>query len=201
MTELILGLIPTYGVYIIAVVVMLACFGIPLPSSILVLTSGGLAAAGDLSIWSILAVTFVTFVVTDQIVFNSARFMGPSLLTKIRSRKRFAPLVDKSEALLEKHGLLAVFISRTVVSPVGPYVGYVSGALKMKWHSFSMVSAASAALWTLTYSMIGFLFATKLPEVSDLVASMLIVSVATLCAICFAIWVALAWRRFEAVAP
>lgn len=197
MTAYVLGLIPDYGLYIIFIVVSVACLGIPLPSSILVLTSGGLAAAGDLVVWQVLLVTLAAFVVGDQIAFNGARLFGPSLLSRLRGIKRISPLVVKSESMLDKHGLWAVFLSRTIFSPTGPYVGYVSGAVHMNWLSFTSVALVGAALWSTAYCMMGYLFAGQLPQISDLVASMLIVGVATLCAIGFAIWTVMAWRKFD----
>lgn len=197
MTEYVLGLIPDYGLYVVFAVVMIACIGIPLPSSVLVLTSGSLAAAGDLVIWQVLLVTLLAFVIGDQIAFNGARWVGPSLLSKLRGMKRTAPLVNKSEAMLDKHGLLAIFLSRTVFSPTGPFVGYVSGAVRMNWFSFSIVAAVGAALWTSVYAMIGYMFAGQLPQISSLVASMLVVGVSLLCAIAFGFWTFMAWRKFE----
>lgn len=197
MTEFFLALIPQYGLYIIFAVVMLACIGIPLPSSILVLTSGSLAAAGDLIIWQVLIVTFFAFVMGDQIAFNSARYLGPSLLDRLRKYSRVSQAIDKSESLLDKYGLVAVLLSRTLISPTGPYVGYVGGAVQMKWLSFSAVAASGAALWSIAYAMLGYMFAGELPQLSDLVASMLIVGVALICAIGFGIWLYRAWQKFD----
>lgn len=197
MTDIVLGLIPQYGLYIVFAVVLIACIGIPLPSSVLVLTSGGLAAAGDLEIWQVVLSTLAAFTLGDQLAFNAARYFGPNLLTRLRSSHRLAPLVHKSETMLNKHGTLAVLLSRTVFSPTGPFVGYVSGAHKMGWLSFSVAALTGAMIWTLSYAMIGYLFAGNLPQISNLVASMLVVGVAFICTMAFSIWLLRAWHRFE----
>ncbi|MEM8539643.1 MAG: VTT domain-containing protein [Pseudomonadota bacterium] len=197
MTDFILELIPQYGIYLIFAVVFLACIGIPLPSSILVLTSGALSAAGDLSIVQVIMVVIVAYCLADQFAFNAARIVGPSLLSRLRKFDRARPVVDRSEAMIERHGWLAVVLSHTIISPTGPYVSYVSGAMKMSWFAFTAAAIPAATAWTVVYCMLGYLFAGELPQMSDLVASMLIVGVMTLCTIGFGIWIGIRWRNFE----
>lgn len=197
MTELVLGLIPEYGLYLIFVVVLLACIGIPLPSSVLVLTSGALAAAGDLVIWQVTVVVAIAYWLGDQIAFVAARFAGPTLLTRLRKFRRISPIVNRSEAMLDRHGWIAIFLSHTIFSPTSPYVSYVSGAVKTNWIKFTVVALPSSAIWTISYVMLGYLFAGELPQISNLVASMLIVGIACVCAIGFAIWLSILWRHFE----
>ena len=197
MTEIILGLIPEYGLYLIFFTVLLACFGIPLPSSILVLTSGALAAAGDLVIWQVMLVATIAFWLGDQLAFAVARFVGPSLLSRLRRIHRINPILDRSEALLKRHGWLAIFLSHTIFSPTGPYVSYVSGAVKTNWLKFTAIATPSSALWTISYAMLGYLFAGELPQISDLVASMLIVALFTTLSIALVIWLVISWKNFE----
>lgn len=198
MTEIILGLIPEYGLYIIFLTVLFACFGIPLPSSILVLTSGALAAAGDLIIWQVVLVATIAYWLGDQLAFAIARFTGPSLLTLLRKIQRIKPVLDRSETMLKQHGWVAIFLSHTIFSPTGPYVSYVSGAVKTNWLKFTAVAMPSSTLWTISYAMLGYFFAGELPQMSDLVASMLIVAVFTTISIAFVIWLVVSWRHFEA---
>jgi len=48
MTDLILTLAADYGVPLLFSVTFLSCLALPVPSSLLMLASGGFAAAGDL---------------------------------------------------------------------------------------------------------------------------------------------------------
>lgn len=198
MTEIVLGLIPVYGLFVIFAIVFLACTGIPMPSSIAVLTAGALAAAGDLVLWQVLVVVICAYLLGDQITYNAGRVWGPGLIARLRRMRRLRPAIERSETLLQNHGLAAIFISRTVLSQAGPYVGYVSGSLEMGWRKFTVIAVPAAVLWTFAYALLGYLFAGELPQVSDLVAAMLLVGAASLSAIGFAIWIALLWRRFEA---
>lgn len=197
MTDIVLNLIPQYGLYVIFFVVMTACMGIPMPSSIVVLTAGALAAAGDLVIWQVVFIVAAAFVIGDQFAFLLARFLGPGLLIKLKNFQSITPTIERSEAMLAKHGWLAILLSHTIISPTGPYVSYVSGAVQTSWAKFTSVALPSSLLWTLSYCFIGYLFAGNLPQISDLVASMLIVGIALIAAIGFAIWLVVSWRKFE----
>ena len=53
MTELIFELLAGYGVAIVFIVTFLSCFALPIPSSLLMLASGGFAATGDLSLMAV----------------------------------------------------------------------------------------------------------------------------------------------------
>jgi membrane protein DedA with SNARE-associated domain len=197
MTDYVLALIPQYGLYLIFAVVVVACCGIPLPLALVVLTSGALAAAGDLVLWQVIAVVCAGYWIGDQIAFFLARNIGPSLLTRLRGFKRLTQTVDRAENMLLEKGAYAVFLSHTVVSPTGPYVSYVSGAVQMNWFKFTSVAVPAATLWTLAYTSLGYVFAGELPQLSDLMISMSMVGVATLSAIGFAIWLGILWHNFE----
>ncbi len=197
MTEFVLALIPQYGLYVVFGVVLIASTGVPLPASVVVLTAGALAAAGDMSVWQVIPVVVIAYWIGDQLAFNVARVLGPNLLTRLQGSRRMAKVLIRSETLLERYGLLAVFLSRTVFSQAGPYVGYITGATQMNWFKFSAAAMPAAVLWSATYAMIGFLFAGNVPQVSNLVLSIVIVSVAALVAIAFAIRIVILWRRFD----
>ncbi len=170
MTEYVLGLIPTYGLYVIFAVVTLACLAIPLPASMLVLAAGSFAAAGDLELWQVVLVSFTAFLVGDQLAYRIAHILGPGLLGRLRSSKKMDGLISKSEDLLKTKGQIAVLLSHTVLSPTGPYVSYLCGAGGMNWLAFSLMAGIGAALWTAAYVGLGYAFADQLSQVSDILS-------------------------------
>lgn len=198
MTEYLLALVPQYGVYLVSLVVFLGALGIPLPTSIIVLTSGGLAATGDLSLLPLFCATLGAFIIGDQLAFSIGKGAGPHWLEKLRTKRRIGAVVERSERLYNRHGLLAILMSRTVVSPTGPYIAYLSGIWGMARLRFGCVAAIGALIWTSAYLSLGFLFTGNIPEISDLVASILMVGVAAVLTLFFGLWLWVAWRRFEA---
>ena len=110
MTDALLALVPDYGLTIVGSIVFLASLGLPLPSSVLVLTCGGLAATGDIALVPLVLVTLTAFIFGDQLMYTLGRFAGPGWVDRLRSGKRLAPVLERSERLHKKYGVLAVFM-------------------------------------------------------------------------------------------
>jgi membrane protein DedA with SNARE-associated domain len=67
----------------------------------------------------------------------------------------------------------------------------------MKRIQFSAIALAGAALWTITYVMLGYTFAGNVPQISTLVASFIMTGLAAVVVLIFATRLIFAWRRFE----
>ena len=197
MTDLFLALVPDYGLYIITSIVFIAAMGIPLPASIVALTSGGLAATGDFVLVEILIAIFAAYAAGDQLAYTLGNQVKREKLDHLRASQRVGPLVQRSESFYNKHGLLAIFLSRTVISSIGPYIAYFCGIKKMKRSDFTAIALLGVAVWTTTYVMLGYTFAGNLPQMSNLVASFLMTGLAALFTLGFAAKLIFAWRRFE----
>ncbi|MDP5362716.1 MAG: DedA family protein, partial [Paracoccaceae bacterium] len=79
MSELALALIADYGVPLLFAVTFLSCLAIPVPSSLLMLASGGFAATGDLTLSSVVLAAYVGAVLGDNSGYWIARAFGPRL--------------------------------------------------------------------------------------------------------------------------
>lgn len=171
MTETFLALVPDYGAYIVGVVVFLACLAVPLPASILVLTAGSFAAAGDLSMVAVGLAVLAAFIAGDQVAFWIASRVGRPLIDRLRDRPSVAPVLEKSEGLLARRGTVAVLMSHTIVSPTCPYITYLSGAGGLSWAKFSVAAVPGAIIWTGVYLGLGAAFASQLEQAVALLSN------------------------------
>ncbi len=169
--ETVLALIPDYGLMLVFGVVALACMAVPLPASVLTLTAGSFAAVGDLSLVTVLATTFAAFVIGDQAAFLIARHFGRRPISRLSRSARIGPVIEKSEALLQRRGAMAVFLSHTILSPTCPYVTYLSGAGGLDWARFTAVALPGALFWTFGYVGLGYAFAAQLEQVATLISN------------------------------
>lgn len=197
MTEFFLGLIPDYGLYVVFFSVMLAGLAIPLPSSMVVLAAGGFAAVGDLTLWQLLLASFVAFSLSDQIAFLVARLSGDPLLNRMRSNSKMGAMIKRSESMVNRHGVKAVVFSHTVVSPTAPYVNFLCGAGTMSWRSFSMAACSGSAIWTISFVSVGFLFSSRLPQLTDLTVDLAILTAAVTIALVLLVWLHYKWKQFQ----
>jgi hypothetical protein len=93
MSDFFFALVADYGVPIVFVVTFLSCLDLPVPSSILMLTSGGFAATGDLTLSTVLAAAFIGAVLGDNAGYWIARASGDRMqnwLEKIPSATLYA---------------------------------------------------------------------------------------------------------------
>ena len=92
---------------------------------------------------------------------------------------------------------MAVFLSHTVLSPLGPYVTYLAGATGMRWSHFTIVASVGAALWTSAYVLLGFFAAGQLPTLNQVVIDFLISGFAFGAFLFGLILLTVRWRHFE----
>ena len=184
MTETLLSLVPTYGLWLIFASVFLSCLALPVPSSVLVLAAGGFAAAGDLVLWQVIASALAGFVAGDQTAFQIGRLGGAPLLDRLSSHARLGKPLSKARAMLDQRGASAVFLSRTVLSPVGPYVGILGAALGLRWLAFVTGALPGAATWATTYSLLGYTATDRLAQSASLLGWLL----GALVALALSIW-------------
>ncbi len=172
MIDTIFALVPTYGAYLIAACVTLSCLALPLPSSLLVLAAGGFAASGDLNLWEVGLGAFAGFALGDQLVYLIGRRGGTAIKQRIEKAPKRAALVCKAEKFVEKRGAWAVLASRTIVSPLGPYVGFVGAAAGMTWLRFSVPALSGAAIWSASYAGLGYSFADRITEIASIISNL-----------------------------
>lgn len=198
MIDTLLALVPTYGVWLIAICVALSCLALPIPSSMLVMAAGGFAAAGDFSYWQLVGFAFIGFLCGDQVAFFLARTGGAPLLNRVKSKPAAAKILTRAEDLIARRGVFAVILSRTFLSPIGPYVAYLSGALHLGWAKFTTAAAFGAALWCLGYSWLGFTFANRIDEIAALISDSVGVIFAAGFVIGIIAWLRRSYRREQA---
>lgn len=135
------------------------------------MAAGAFAASDDLVLWQVQAAAFAGFVAGDQAAYGVSATGGTKLINKMKVNEKFAALFEKAETLVKRFGMAAIFLSRTIFSPLGPYVGYLSGALRLRWVMFTLASIAGAICWTFAYSLLGFYFASRITQIAGLISN------------------------------
>lgn len=171
MIDTLLSLVPHYGPWLLGVVTFLSCLAVPVPASLFMLTAGGFVASGDLSGWQVAATAFSGAVLGDQAGFQIGRAGGAALAGTIARGRARARLMRRASGLLDRRGGSAVFLSRWLFSPLGPYVNLAGGAAAMARGRFTLAGAAGEAVWVGVYVGLGFFFAENVLALGDLLAN------------------------------
>lgn len=173
MTDWLLALVPQYGLWLLAATTFLSCLALPFPASILMLTAGGFAAAGDLVLWQAVLAAATGAVTGDQLGFWAGRGFGTLVLARLRADPGRDRLLAKADALMDRRGLVAVFLSRWLVSPLGPYVNLIAGSTGYGWSRFTAAGVVGEVVWAGLYVGFGYGFAGNLEAATDMLGSVL----------------------------
>jgi membrane protein DedA with SNARE-associated domain len=173
MTDWLLGLVPQYGLWLLAATTFLSCLALPLPASILMLTAGGFAAAGDLVLWQAFGAAAAGGIAGDQLGYWAGRGFGATVLSRLRKDAGRDKLLAKADRLMERRGVMAVFLTRWLLSPLGPYVNLIAGSTRYGWGRFTAAGVAGESVWAGLYVGAGFVFGGNIAAASNAIGSLL----------------------------
>lgn len=172
MTEALFGLIPTYGAWILMIATFLSCLAIPVPTSLMMLAGGAFIASGDLNVFSVVAAAWGGAILGDQAGYFVGRSGGAPLLARARNAPRAAEPIARATSYLHRRGGSAVFFSRWLLSPLGPYVNFIGGAGRLRWPVFTLWSGLGEAVWVAIYVALGFAFASRIDAVASVTGNL-----------------------------
>ena len=173
MTGWLLALVPQYGLWLLFFVTLFSCLALPLPASIMMLTAGGFAAAGDFELWQALLAALAGAAAGDQIGYWAGRGAGKHIAARRKEYPAQDTLISKAEQMMAKGGFVSIFLTRWLFSAVGPYVNVTAGSLKFTWATFTIAGIAGELVWSGLYVGLGYGFAGNLDAASDLLGSIL----------------------------
>jgi membrane protein DedA with SNARE-associated domain len=150
------GPLGTFGVWAIALLVLVEDFGIPVPGETVLIAGAVYAGSGRLNIIEVGVVGFIAAVVGDNIGYAIGRFGGRRVVDRwgkfifLTSER-----MDKAEAFFNRHGGKIITIAR-FIEGLRQANGIIAGIIEMHWLKFVAFNALGAALWVGTWVSIGY---------------------------------------------
>ncbi|OWU83719.1 hypothetical protein ATO6_17855 [Oceanicola sp. 22II-s10i] len=167
MSDAISALVAEWGLPLLFAVTFLSCLALPVPSSLAMLTAGAFTVTGDLTLWATALAAFAGAVLGDQTGYVLARFGADRLDAFTATRPRRRALLDRARRMIEKRGGPGIFLSRWLVSPLGPYANFIAGLTRFPHLAFTLWGAAGEAVWVALYVGLGRLFAGQLDMAAE----------------------------------
>ncbi len=155
-----------YGLPVLAGVILLASLGGPLPATLLLLTAGTFVAQGELSMWWVVVLATTAAVVGDLGGYAIGRWGGHPLIARVSRWTGGADRVAAAEQLARRWGGAGVFLSRWLVSPLGPVVNLTSGMARYPLLAFVCFDIAGELVWVTGYVSLGRVFGDHIETVS-----------------------------------
>ncbi|MEM1377540.1 MAG: DedA family protein, partial [Pseudomonadota bacterium] len=193
--DTLLALVPTYGAAFIFVAMVLSWIAVPIPAAILVMAAGGFAAAQDLVLWRLILAAFAGVVIGDQLSYALGKYAAPAINAHVAKRPTLARGVDQASALLQERGWIAIITTRTVLSPLGPFVGYLSGMAVVPWKTYTTAAIIGAALWASGFVSIGYMFTANIAQIAAILSSTLGAVLLAAVALTLIWWLVKKWRE------
>ncbi|HEX5692905.1 MAG TPA: DedA family protein [Roseiflexaceae bacterium] len=186
----ILTYIVTYGAFAVGAVLLLAAIGAPLPSTFFVIASGAFIQQGVLEPYSTVIVALVFVVLGDTISYG----MGRLLRHPINRRFGQSATWQRAEQYFAKHGGVAVYLTRCLLTPIAVPLNLVAGSSGYATSRFVGFAATGELTWLALYGTLGYLFGSQWEAVSDFIGNFSGVLVGLLIA-GIGCYVLLRWQR------
>ena len=172
MTETLFELFALYGVPVVFATLLVGAIGVPLPSTLLLLSTGALLAQGDIDATTVFAAAATAAILGDQIGYQIGRRAGVLLESRYGGNGGIAANLAKARAFSRKWGGPGVFFSRWLVSPVGPWINITSGMAAYPWARFTAWGVAGEIVWVILFLGMGYGFSRSIEDLATLTSNL-----------------------------
>lgn len=166
-SDQLLSSLVTYGLPVLFGVVFVAAAGLPLPATLLLIAAGAFTDSGQLSfVWVVVLATLAA-VAGDNLAYGASRWGGRKLTTRLERWAGGPERLRQAERTVARWGGTGVFLSRWLLTPVGPALNVASGLTNYTWGRFALFGFAGEVVWVLLYTMIGRVFSDRVQQIGD----------------------------------
>jgi membrane-associated protein len=170
--EQLIAIVQDYGALGLAAILMASCVGLPIPSSLVMMALGSFIQHEDMDILPYFLIGFGGAVAGDQAGYMIGR-LGSGLLEQGSGGPAWLATSLARAAAFQNHWSdLGIFLSRWLLSPLGPWVNLYSGLTHYSWVRFSLLVIAGEFVWVSVYLGLGMLFSSSVAALADILGSM-----------------------------
>jgi len=189
LTDQLLAAISIYGLPALFAVIAIAAVGIPLPVTLALVAAGSFVELGEMRLWQVIIVASSAAILGDQIGFVIGRWGGSRIETRLRKRKGGADKIARAHAFAARWGGTGIFLSRWLVTPLGPWLNLTSGMTDYPWRRFFVWDVLGETLWVVLYVLLGKFFSRSVQALVDVLGSLVWVLVGILVAAILFWWI------------
>ncbi|KAB1109381.1 DedA family protein [Neorhizobium galegae] len=171
MAEQLVILINEQGAVALFLILMLNCFGVPFPTSLIMLAIGSFVEQEELTFLPFFTAGLAGAAAGDQSGYLLGR-MASTRLFEIAGKARWLKkALQGAEKFENRWGDAGIFLSRWLLSPLGPWINVFAGMNGYSWIRFSTWGILGEAVWVAGYMGLGLVFSKSVQMVSDLLGN------------------------------
>jgi membrane protein DedA with SNARE-associated domain len=194
-TDQLLGALSQYGLPVLFGVIVVATVGIPLPISMMLVAAGSFVELGEMKLWQVIVVASAGAVIGDQIGYVLGRWGGQRFADRIRRRRNGPDRIAQAQAFAKRWGAVGIFLTRWLITPLGPWLNLTSGMAGYPWIQFLVWDVLGEVLWVVLYVMLGMLFSDRVQALAEILGNLAWVIVGLIAA------VILGWKLLRYLQP
>jgi membrane-associated protein len=168
LSDYLLSTLGVYGLPVLFGVLLIGSIGLPLPSSLLLLVAGSFVEQGDMKLWPVLLVSSAGAIIGDNIGYTLGRWGGHRLNKRIAGLMGGVERYKQAKTRFKKREGVAIFLTRWLLTPLGPIVNLMAGLTNYSWPRFLIYDILGEALWVTLYVLLGKFFSDSVQELSAL---------------------------------
>jgi membrane protein DedA with SNARE-associated domain len=172
-TDQLLAALLIYGLPVLFGVILISSAGVPFPISLLLVAAGSFAEQGEMKLWQVIAVASLAAVLGDQVGYALSRWGGRRLVNRISRKMGTSGKIEKAEEALSKRWSgLGIFLSRWLITALGPWVNVASGVTRYPWRRFLFWDVLGEVVWVLLYVGIGYAFSNRVQAAVEILGNL-----------------------------
>ena len=157
---LLLHLLHEYGYPVLWLTVFISAIGLPLPTGLILLAAGAIAARGDVNIVLLIGITITASSCGDNVGYFIGRSWGSRTLKwlVLPSRLHVIPVrtITRSRLYFKRKGGWAIFFSRFLFSALGGVMNLLAGAERYPYRHFLLYDTTGETLGAVIPLSLGF---------------------------------------------
>src|SRR6266851_8208736 len=171
-TDQVLAALLLYGLPVLFGVILICSVGIPFPVSLMLVAAGSFVQQGDMKLWQVIVVASVAAIAGDQVGYVLARWGGRRLISRVGSGLGVDAKIKQAEALTRRWSGAGIFLSRWLVTALGPWVNVTSGIAGYPWQRFLLWDVLGEVLWVVLYVVLGYIFSNRVQAIAEILGNL-----------------------------
>ena len=172
MTDQLFALLAAYGLPALFIILAVSSAGVPFPITLLLIASGSLVSQGEMAYWPVLVVCSAGAITGDNIGYWVGRSGGRKLVNRVTKRFGGADMIKRAETFTKRWGGVGIFLSRWLVTPLGPWLNLTSGITAYPWPRFLFWDVTGEVLWVVIYVSLVYVFSDRVGALADLLGNL-----------------------------
>ena len=172
MSDWLLEWIAIYGLPAFFVILMVAQIGFPMPITLMLIVIGSLVGQGELTLWQVVLLGAAGAATGDYIGYALGRTGGRLLIKRFSDRMGGEDNLKKAEQFSRRWGDMGIFLSRWLITPLGPWLNLTSGAVFYPWQRFAFWVLIGELIWVFLFVGLGWLFSDRVQYISDIMGNL-----------------------------